>query len=93
MTEIENLHFSYRKKTTLFTGIDLVLPPGNIYGLLGKNGAGKTTLLKIIAGLLFPKAGACTVGGLSSASRNPELLKEIFFLPEEFFLRRVYGNL
>jgi ABC-2 type transport system ATP-binding protein len=92
MTEIKDLHFSYKRHEPLFTGVNLTLPPGNIYGLLGKNGAGKTTLLKIIAGLLFPKEGSCTVSGYSSASRSVELLKEIFFLPEEFYVPQVSAD-
>ena len=49
MIDIQNLHFAYKKKK-VFTGLDLSLLPGHIYGLLGKNGTGKSTLLRIIAG-------------------------------------------
>ncbi|GLY33315.1 ABC-F family ATP-binding cassette domain-containing protein [Kineosporia sp. NBRC 101731] len=35
----------------LFTGLDLVVAPGDVVGLVGANGAGKSTLLKILAGL------------------------------------------
>ncbi|WP_433797057.1 ATP-binding cassette domain-containing protein [Actinoplanes sp. CA-252034] len=43
--------------------LDLDLPAGRIYGLLGRNGAGKTTLLSTLAGLRKPSAGAVTVDG------------------------------
>ena len=33
-------------------GMDLVVGPGEIYGLVGPNGAGKTTMMKILATLL-----------------------------------------
>jgi ATPase subunit of ABC transporter with duplicated ATPase domains len=36
----------------LFTGLDLVIAPGDVIGLVGVNGAGKTTLLRTLAGLL-----------------------------------------
>ncbi|GAA3639699.1 ABC-F family ATP-binding cassette domain-containing protein [Kineosporia mesophila] len=35
----------------LFAGLDLVVGPGDVVGLVGANGAGKSTLLKILAGL------------------------------------------
>jgi ATPase subunit of ABC transporter with duplicated ATPase domains len=57
---------------TLFSGLDLVVAPGEITGLVGVNGAGKSTLLRTLAGLRPPDAGdvslsppAATVGYLS----------------------------
>ena len=56
----------------LFSGLDLVIAPGEITGLVGANGAGKSTLLRILAGLVRPDQGevglsppAATVGYLS----------------------------
>lgn len=85
MVKINNLFFSYTSKL-LFNNLNLRLTPGNIYGLLGKNGAGKTTLLKIISGQLFPKKGNCTVNETEAKKREPEMLSDIYFLPEDFFL-------
>lgn len=62
----------------------LLICKGGIYGLLGENGVGKTTLLHLISGLCFPKNGSCKVFEYESAYRNPEMLKQLFFLPEEF---------
>ncbi len=85
MITIKNLDFGY-KKTKLFKDLSLDLKHGSIYGLLGKNGAGKTTLLKILAGLIFPESGEISVLGFTPSERNPDFLKEIFFLPEEYTL-------
>ncbi|MGP4007102.1 ABC-F family ATP-binding cassette domain-containing protein [Streptomyces sp. 4N124] len=41
----------------LFTGLDLVVAPGDVIGLVGANGAGKSTLLRILAGLATPEDG------------------------------------
>ncbi len=41
----------------LAEGIDLVVAPGRVIGLVGANGAGKTTLLRVLAGLDPPLAG------------------------------------
>jgi ATPase subunit of ABC transporter with duplicated ATPase domains len=45
----------------LFSGLDLVVAPGDVIGLVGANGAGKTTLLRILAGERAPDAGSVTV--------------------------------
>jgi len=45
MLEINNLKFSYKDHQVL-KGVNLQIPKGCIFGLLGKNGAGKTTLFE-----------------------------------------------
>jgi ATPase subunit of ABC transporter with duplicated ATPase domains len=41
----------------LFSGLDLVLAPGDVVGLVGANGAGKSTLLRMLAGKTTPEEG------------------------------------
>ncbi|MFL6140682.1 MAG: ABC-F family ATP-binding cassette domain-containing protein [Labedaea sp.] len=41
----------------LFSGLDLVVAPGDVIGLVGVNGAGKSTLLGVLGGLVAPEAG------------------------------------
>ncbi|MFI1302210.1 ABC-F family ATP-binding cassette domain-containing protein [Streptomyces sioyaensis] len=41
----------------LFSGLDLVVAPGDVVGLVGANGAGKSTLLRLLAGLDTPEEG------------------------------------
>ncbi|MFE1318098.1 ABC-F family ATP-binding cassette domain-containing protein [Kitasatospora phosalacinea] len=43
---------------TLFSGLDLVVAPGDVIGLVGVNGAGKSTLLRLLAGLDAPEGGS-----------------------------------
>ncbi|MCG6492956.1 ABC-F family ATP-binding cassette domain-containing protein [Kitasatospora sp. A2-31] len=59
---------------TLFSGLDLVVAPGDVIGLVGVNGAGKSTLLRLLAGLDTPEGGSLR---LSPASAN------IGHLPQE----------
>ncbi len=45
----------------LFSGLDLIVAPGDVVGLVGANGAGKSTLLRMLAGELDPENGKVTV--------------------------------
>jgi branched-chain amino acid transport system ATP-binding protein len=57
---------------TLFSGLDLVIAPGEITGLVGANGAGKSTLLRTIAGLHHPTSGQILLGGADVTRLRPE---------------------
>ena len=83
MIDIKNVDFSYSRNTKLLLGLSLKLETGRIHGLLGKNGEGKSTLLKLISGLVFPIHGDIAVMGFNPQKRIPEMLQDIFFLPEE----------
>ena len=62
--------------------VDLQLPPGRIYGLVGNNGAGKTTLFRLLAGLLQPSAGSYSLLGESTSRGQNRARKRIGFLIE-----------
>ena len=51
-------------------GIDMSLPPGRIYGLLGPNGSGKTTLIRLLTGLASATSGTVKVLGVAMPSRT-----------------------
>lgn len=86
MINITNLSFNYGKRHSIFESLNLNIPEGNIYGLLGKNGAGKTTLLKLISGLIFPKSGTIETFGYLPMNRRPDFLADICIIPEELFV-------
>jgi len=54
---------------------------GEVFGIVGPNGAGKTTTLKVLAGLVDPTAGEVEVAEF--ASDDPEMRRQLGFLPEE----------
>lgn len=43
--------------------ISFTVNKGDVYGIVGTNGSGKSTLLKIVAGVLEPTRGSCTING------------------------------
>ncbi|MEJ5993566.1 ABC transporter ATP-binding protein [Pedobacter sp. Du54] len=89
MIKINNLNFGYSKGKLLFKNMSMQLSAGHIYGLLGKNGAGKSSLLKNLAGLVYAESGTMDVLGFDPAKRQPELLQQVCFIPEEFYLPSV----
>ena len=89
MIKINNLNFGYSKHHLLFKNMNMQLSAGHIYGLLGKNGAGKSSLLKNLAGLVYAESGTMDVMGFDPSKRQPALLENICFIPEEFYLPAV----
>ena len=89
MIDISNVTFEYRKGKPVLKDFSLSFPQGGVYGLLGKNGTGKSTLLYLISCLLRPRHGEVRVDGMLSANRQPEMLREIFLVPEEYDLPSV----
>ena len=90
MIEVNNISFRYPgTKHNVFSNFNMSLEANNIYGLLGKNGTGKSTLLYLISGLLRPANGEVKVDGRLATDRQPEMLKEMFIVPEEFNLPSV----
>ena len=85
MINIQNIKFAYSREVVL-DGFSLQFEKGGIYGLLGKNGTGKSTLLYLMMGLLRPQKGEVTVDGINATLRRPEVLSEMFLVPEEYDL-------
>ncbi|MBM3557464.1 MAG: ATP-binding cassette domain-containing protein, partial [Alphaproteobacteria bacterium] len=72
-------------------GVDLVIRPGEMVGLVGPSGAGKSTLLKVLAGLYQPQAGTVMIDGLDIRQIVPgELRKAVTYCPQNRHL--FYGT-
>jgi ABC-2 type transport system ATP-binding protein len=84
--ELKNLRKTFGT-TVAVEGMDLVVPPGALYGVIGPNGAGKTTCIRMIMSILFPDSGGLSVLGRRSAL---EAKDRIGYLPEE---RGVYRKM
>jgi ABC-2 type transport system ATP-binding protein len=62
--------------------VDLHVPEGAVYALLGRNGVGKSTFLQLALGLLRPTAGTVTVLGLDPQRDGAKLRQRIGYIPE-----------
>jgi ABC-2 type transport system ATP-binding protein len=77
----ENL-VKYFDGRCVLDGIDLKVPQGCIYGLLGRNGAGKTTIIRILLGLEPATRGTSQVLGESSWQLPVSVLGQIGYVAE-----------
>ena len=67
--ETQNLEKKYKNFKAL-DNLNMHIPKGSIYGLIGKNGAGKTTLIRVICGLQKPTNGIYSIYGISNTNKK-----------------------
>ncbi len=74
----------------ILDGIDLRVPRGCIYGLLGRNGSGKTTMIRILLGLEPPTRGRTIVLGQDSLQLSAPTHGRIGYVAEGHHLIQGY---
>ena len=79
---VAGLRKSYDDQVVL-DGVDLSVPAGSVYALLGSNGAGKTTTVRILATLLRADSGTAVVAGHDVATA-PDRVRESISLTGQF---------
>ncbi len=89
MLQISDITFGYNKIAPVLDHFSIQLSKPGVYGLLGKNGTGKSTLLYLITGLLHPQSGQITFDGIDTKLRTPEILQDMFIVPEEYDLPNI----
>ena len=81
MIEIRSLCKSYGK-TPVLQDVNLNIPQGSVFGMVGINGAGKSTLLRLMAGVLKADKGSVCYEG-QDVFENEQVKKDILFLPDD----------
>jgi branched-chain amino acid transport system ATP-binding protein len=71
--ELRGVTAAYERVEVL-SGVDITVPPGQVFALLGPNGAGKTTTLRVASGRLRPVSGSVLVDGRDVTGISPERL-------------------
>ena len=67
-------------------GVDLNIPPGQLFGLIGPDGAGKTTTIRILATVMLPTSGNARIGGFDVVGQAEETRPLIGYMPQAFSL-------
>ena len=68
--------------------VNLQVPRGSVFALLGRNGSGKTTAIRMLLGLLAPTRGSAEILGCDSTKLTAAVRARIGYLTESHF---VYG--
>jgi ABC-2 type transport system ATP-binding protein len=68
------------------SGINLTVPRGEFFAVLGPNAAGKTTTLRIVAGLIKPTSGSARVAGFDVQTHPLEARRRLAYVPDFPFL-------
>jgi len=85
MIEFDNVTRKYGQKVAV-DGLDLMIPPGELFALLGPNGAGKTTTIKMIVGLMRPSSGTVRVCGHDVAHSGRDAARLLGYVPDVPYL-------
>lgn len=67
---------------TALDGVDLMIPKGTSFGLLGSNGAGKSTILRLLSGIYLAESGSVTIDG-ENVFDNVKVKERVFFINDE----------
>ena len=81
--QAEGLTKGYRLRKPVIENLDLAIPRGAIYALLGRNGSGKTTLLRMIIGLYRRDGGRIEVFGKDPDREGPAILARVGWVPDQ----------
>jgi ABC-2 type transport system ATP-binding protein len=63
--------------------VSLMVPTGQVFGLLGPNGSGKTTMVRILSTVLSPTQGRAIVGGFDVV-KQPSHVRRVIGLAGQF---------
>lgn len=82
---IDHIDLSFKKVRAL-RQVDFQVQDQELFGLIGPDGAGKSTLFRVMASLLVPDKGRCTMNGHDVVKDYREVRKIIGYMPGRFSL-------
>jgi len=83
--ELENIGLHFGDLRALHE-INLQVPQGEVFGFIGPDGAGKTSLFRIMASLILPHTGTCSMWGMDTVKDYKEVRQMIGYMPGRFSL-------
>lgn len=83
MIEVRGLCKSFDEFQALHN-VNITVPRGSVYGIVGPNGSGKTTLIKHMVGILIPDHGTIKIEE-NEVFDNPAVKKRIAYIPDDIY--------
>nr|WP_164491666.1 ATP-binding cassette domain-containing protein [Staphylospora marina] len=80
--ETRNLTKAFDGVTAL-NDVNLIVPEGSVFGLVGPSGAGKTTLIRLLTGVLRPTSGTARLLGRDAQEADGEIRQQVGMVPDD----------
>lgn len=99
--ELRDVTFSYGSDTAAVADLNLVIPPGKTYALVGQSGAGKSTIMSLLLRFYDPQRGSILIDGQDLKSVTQRSLRDaigivnqdVFLFHDTIFNNIRYGRL
>lgn len=72
----------YYGRRCVVNALDLAVPAGSVYGLLGRNGSGKSTTIKMLLGFVRPDRGTASLLGDDATALAPATRAKVAYIAE-----------
>jgi len=84
--DLQHRYASQNKGQHAVNELNLNIPKGQMYGLIGPDGAGKTTTIRILATVINPSHGEASIAGFSTRKQAEKIRRLIGYMPQNFSL-------
>jgi ABC-2 type transport system ATP-binding protein len=84
--DLQHHYASQKKGQQALNELNLHIPAGQMYGLIGPDGAGKTTTIRILATVINPTHGEALIAGFSTRKQPEKIRRLIGYMPQNFSL-------
>ncbi len=94
--EFKNIGFTYNENKTIFSGLNLIIQPGERIGIVGFTGAGKTTLINLLLKIFTPQYGQILINTNDIEDIDCDILRQyIGVIPQDtaLFHRNLMENI
>ncbi|MDQ5921985.1 MAG: ATP-binding cassette, subfamily bacterial [Pseudomonadota bacterium] len=85
--EFKDIWFKYNDNKTVFSGLNLIIQPGERVGIVGFTGSGKTTLVNLLLKIFIPQQGSILIDNQDIAHIDCDFLRQhIAIIPQDIAL-------